>query len=280
MEFGSVNKILTASFVDGPGNRAVVFLQGCNLNCLYCHNPYTINECNHCGACVNTCPADALEIINGKVFWIPEKCTECDTCINVCPHSSSPKVRQMAADEIWEEIDPSVPFLSGVSVSGGEPLLQIPFLVEFFQLIHEKSSLTTLIETNGFVDQVDLKIVLPHVDLVQIDLKCSDESLHEELTGQPFENIKESIRTVYDSGKLYSIQQVIVDGFTSDEEQIKQTADILTSIDSSIPLRLVKFRPHGVRNAAADWQVPSDEKMIKLQQIVIEKGLSSVRVSL
>lgn len=84
-----VNKIIHSSVVDGPGNRAAVFLQKCNFKCSYCHNPETIGQCVQCGACVEKCPAKALSLKDGKIVWDEDKCCECDTCIHVCPHIST-----------------------------------------------------------------------------------------------------------------------------------------------------------------------------------------------
>ncbi|MDW1844049.1 4Fe-4S dicluster domain-containing protein, partial [Vibrio sp. Vb0839] len=76
-----VTRILPFSCVDGPGNRLVIFLQGCNYQCLNCHNPHTINHCNHCGDCVAECPAGALKFDeNNNVVWLKEECTHCDHC--------------------------------------------------------------------------------------------------------------------------------------------------------------------------------------------------------
>ena len=94
---------------------------------------------------------------------------DCDTCIEVCPYFSSPKVKQMTSKQVWQVIDPLQPFISGVSVSGGEPAVQIPFLVEFFELIKESSSLTTYMETNGFYEIEQIKPLLPLLDMVQVD---------------------------------------------------------------------------------------------------------------
>ena len=86
-----VNKIIPFSSVDGPGNRTSIFLQGCNIDCKYCHNPETRKVCIHCGICVPGCPSKALSIDqSGKVRWNPSLCIDCDLCIHVCPHDSSP----------------------------------------------------------------------------------------------------------------------------------------------------------------------------------------------
>lgn len=280
MTHGKVNKILNSSFVDGPGNRAVVFLQGCNFNCLYCHNPYTINECIHCGVCVPECPAGALIQENGKVVWIEEKCTDCDTCISVCPYHSSPKVKSMSPSEVWAQIAPVKPFISGVSVSGGEPALQPEFLLEFFKLVKENSDLTTLIETNGYHSIEEMQPVLPYLDLVQVDLKAIDEEKHLELTGKPLEPVLKAVRNYHQAGILYSIQQVTVEGFTANVAQVEKLADFLVDIDPAIRLRLVRFRSHGTLAPAADWDSPDDDLMNNLVSTAKSRGLLNVTKSL
>ncbi|MEA3510897.1 MAG: 4Fe-4S binding protein, partial [Actinomycetota bacterium] len=88
---GRLNRVLRFSTVDGPGNRFVIFVQGCNFNCVSCHNPYTITDCNHCGLCVDPCPEDALAIETGPVVVVDRNtCTGCDVCIDVCPSDSTP----------------------------------------------------------------------------------------------------------------------------------------------------------------------------------------------
>jgi pyruvate formate lyase activating enzyme len=161
---GAVNKILKQSFVDGPGNRAVIFLQGCNFRCLYCHNPYTQTICCHCGICVSACPHGALSVQTNRVVWDDTLCQECDACIHACPQNSSPHVRELTTEQIWEVIAPVEPFLSGVTASGGEPTQQIDFLINFFSFIKQKTGLTTLVETNGCVEIKHLKSLLPVLD--------------------------------------------------------------------------------------------------------------------
>ena len=100
-----VNKIIPFSSVDGPGNRTAVFLQGCNINCRYCHNPETRALCKECGLCVEKCPEQALKkSADGKIIYHPEKCVQCDTCIHVCPHDSSPRTAVMTPEECYEKV--------------------------------------------------------------------------------------------------------------------------------------------------------------------------------
>ena len=277
---GIVNHILKKSFVDGPGNRAVIFLQGCNFRCLYCHNPYTINLCTACGLCVETCPQHALTLGNGKIFWNEDICVECDACIRTCPHSASPRTCTYIPEELWQEVARIGPFITGISVSGGEPSLQVPFLAKFFQLVKENSDLTTLIETNGFAGPQAYTDMLPWLDMAMVDLKCSDPRKHLELTGQPLDTVLESIRFFVAQGKLQQVQQVIAPAYTDQAEDMRRTAGLLAGIDPAIPLRLLRFRPHGTSGPAAQWQSPDDERMDILVETARGCGLATVERSL
>ncbi len=277
---GYINNILAHSFVDGPGNRLVVFLQGCNFNCLYCHNPYTIHLCNSCGTCVPACPSNALSIFNGKILWLPDRCVDCDTCITVCPHQSSPKVKQYSPEQLWDRLRTDMRYVSGISVSGGEPMLQAEFVGSFFELVKNHSHLTTLIETNGFVGPSAYKPLLKHLDSALVDLKTIDQDLHVKITGKPLEPVLGSIIFLHEQRKLHAVQQVIVPGFTDTIEHIRLSARLIKKIDPSITLHLLRFRPHGTAGHARSWGSPQDDLMDKLVRTAMEEGLLHVKRSL
>ena len=276
---GWVNHILRQSFVDGPGNRAVVFLQGCNLQCLYCHNPYTINLCNNCGLCLDNCPSGALTRTGDVVAWNPELCTECDTCIQTCPNNSSPRTRLMLPQEVWQELKPSSRFISGVTISGGEPVLQTDFIAGLFEIIKKSSSLTTLIETNGYAGPQSYLPLINDLDMAIVDLKAFDHQRHRDLTGRDLASVLETIRFLHDRGKLYAIQQVVVPGYTDSDASASATARWLADIDPNIRLKFLRFRPHGTSGPAAKWRSPSNEVMDQLVHTALQAGLIHVERS-
>jgi len=86
-----VSRVLPFSCVDGPGNRLVLFLQGCNFSCPGCHNPHTIGLCDDCGDCLAVCPSGALTMSEGKVHWQEALCTDCDACLRPARAAPIPK---------------------------------------------------------------------------------------------------------------------------------------------------------------------------------------------
>ena len=179
---GVVTKIIPFSSVDGPGNRTAIFLQGCNINCKYCHNPETRNHCVNCGLCVQVCPQKALSLENGKVSFDASACISCDTCIKTCPHGSTPKTRLMTAEEVMEIVRKQVPFIRGITVSGGECMLQPDFVAELFKLA-KKENLGTLIDSNGTIDFREYPELLSVSDGVMLDIKAFFPEDHMNVTG-------------------------------------------------------------------------------------------------
>ncbi len=272
---GQINKILPQSFVDGPGNRSVVFLQGCNFQCLYCHNPYTINSCNGCGVCVASCPVGALTFEDGAVHWDADICEDCETCLDVCPNLSSPRIWTLTPEQTWEKLKPNALFVSGVTVTGGEPTQQPEFLSAFLKIVKAESNLDTCIETNGDVSEEILDVLLPDLDHVMVDLKAFDSKIHQTLTGRDNTQTLASIRKISEAGKLHMVRTTVVPGYTNDENNIAATAQFLAAFNPGIHLRLLRFRPHGTRGDALNWESPSNEEMDYLVDIAIQNGLKN-----
>lgn len=269
-----VNKIIPFSCVDGPGNRIAIFLQGCNQNCLYCHNPETINLCRNCGECVETCPAGALSIAEGLVAYDYEACCSCDACLNTCPFDASPKIRGMAPGQLLDEVKAYFPFISGITTSGGECSLYPDFLTQLYALVRAGGK-TTYMDTNGQVPLWDKKELLEVTDKTMIDLKAGSEEDHRMLTGSGLLIPVENIRQMAALGKLYEIRTVVVPEAVDNLRTIELGSRLIAPYPE-IRYKLIKFRHYGVRKNFAAAKEPSDEMMEELKARAGQLGVKEV----
>lgn len=270
-----VNKIIPFSNVDGEGNRTAIFLQGCNYNCLYCHNPETINHCNHCGLCVPHCEYGALSKIDGKVVYDIEKCQNCDRCIAQCKRNSSPKITPMTVEDILKYLQKTSYFISGITVSGGECTLQSDFLTELFREV-KKMGLTTFIDTNGSTPIYNNKELLEVMDKTMIDLKAYDSEENKMLTGLENQTVIENIKILGKLDKIYEIRTVVVPQVLDSRKTVDEGSKLLASINPNIIYKLIKYRPLGVRENLIKSTVPTQEYMEELKEIAISNGCKNV----
>ncbi|CAM3015170.1 YjjW family glycine radical enzyme activase [Vibrio neptunius] len=264
-----VSRILKFSCVDGPGNRLVLFLQGCNFNCINCHNPHTINYCNHCGDCVAGCPENALSFdTNKKVVWDENQCTHCDQCIDVCTYRSSPKVRHYSVSEIIEMINEQKWFLSGVTISGGEATMQLPFIVELFKYIKENKALchlTCFIDSNGYLGESGWDRVLPYLDGVMIDLKSWQEETHQWLVGRDNHKVVQSIRYLADKQKLHELRLLHIPNRSDLDKEVTEVARLINTLPDNVIVRLNAFQHHGVMGEALEWPKCTESQMLQFR---------------
>ena len=272
-----VNRILPFSSVDGPGNRTVIFLQGCNFNCRYCHNPETISRCIACGQCISACPSGALESSNGKVTWNSTSCISCDACLATCCSKSSPKAVLITVGDVMKTINKVRPFISGVTVSGGECTLQKEFLVELFYEVH-KSKLTAFVDTNGSIDFSKQEMLTNSMDMAMLDIKSFDEKEHVMLTGMSNDLVLKNAEYLAKLDKLYEIRTVIVPGLLDNHRNVREISGMISRLNPDIKYKLIKFRPLGVLGEMKKVPVPSNKLMEELKKSVEEKGCRNVIV--
>ncbi|MDD3924408.1 MAG: YjjW family glycine radical enzyme activase [Erysipelotrichaceae bacterium] len=272
-----INKIIDQSLVDGFGNRTAIFLQGCNLNCHYCHNPETINHCINCGLCVSTCPSHALSMINGKVVYDIDKCINCDTCIKLCPYDSSPKVQLLSVEEVFDHISKNIPFIRGITLSGGECTLNPVFIKELFALA-KAEDLSTLLDSNGTYDFISDPSILKNCDGVMLDIKAYRDDDHFVLTDHHNQNIIENALYLAKIHKLKEIRTVIV----FDDDKAKETVSNIAALladhveTNNMTYKLIKYREYGVRKKYQNFKQPSDSLMSELKDIALVSGFKDV----
>ncbi|NLM43720.1 MAG: YjjW family glycine radical enzyme activase [Clostridiales bacterium] len=274
---GLVNKIIPFSSVDGPGNRTAIFLQGCNFNCLYCHNPETINLCNNCGTCTKVCPTQCLTMENGIVHWDKEKCIECDNCLKACKNCSCPRTTYMTVEEVIKAIENTRPFISGITLSGGECMLQKEFVIELFEEV-KKLGLTAFIDSNGSIPFYGDDRLMKAIDAVMLDVKSYDKEEHKMLTGQDNEIVFKNMEYLASINKLYEIRTVIVPDILNNEKNVDSISKRLSELNPSIKYKLIKYRPIGVRTEIIKSSMPSEDMMEKLKSIAIKNGCKDVIV--
>lgn len=208
MMSGTVFDIQRFSVHDGPGIRTTVFLKGCSLRCFWCHNPEGIHpqpeiqfepeKCIGCGDCVKICEHGAQHLVDGERIYDRDCCTVCGQCIETCFAGGLSLVgKSMSVDEVLVEVLQDAAFYpssgGGVTFSGGEPVLQTDFLHDLLVRC-QSEGVHTAIETAGHYPWARLERLLPHIDMVMMDIKHMDSAQHKAATGAPNELILANAR--------------------------------------------------------------------------------------
>lgn len=238
------------SAVDGPGNRFVVFLQGCTFDCAACHNPYTIQPCIDCGACVPACPTGALTMPLRRVLWDEKLCAGGHACLTVWPHDSTPKARTRTVAELLERVRRAAPFLSGITVSGGEATLQAGFVRALFDAVKADPTtarLSCFVDTNGDAPRATWELLDPVTDGVMVDLKCLDPAIHVRITGSSNAHTLRTIEHLAATGKLYEVRLLMLPGLNDADDLLAATGEWLADLDPRMRVKVIGFRHHGVR---------------------------------
>ncbi len=194
--------------------------------------------------------------------------------INIKDHSGS---SIMTVEEVVEKIKESIPFIRGVTVSGGECMIYSKFITELFKEV-KKLNLTTMIDTNGSFDFSKEEELLEYTDSIMLDIKAFDRDIHKELTGEDNKTVLENALFLAERDKLYELRTVIIPDDLNNEETIIGIADILREElkDKDIKYKLIRYRPMGVREEFTDFKTPSKAYMEELKNLAIEKGFKEV----
>lgn len=202
--YAKVHSVESFGTVDGPGIRYVIFLQGCNLQCKYCHN------------------RDTWEINGGEY---------------------------KSLDEIFEKIknykNYIIPSGGGVTVTGGEPLIQVKFIIELFKKLKEEG-INTCIDTSGmFAISEDIKEVLKYTDLVLLDIKHIDDEKCKNLVGVSNKRELEFAKYLSENNKKMWIRQVLVPGYTDDEQDLIRLKEFLSTLKTVEKVQILPYHSMG-----------------------------------
>ena len=238
---GRINKLETFGSVDGPGVRFVVFTQGCPMRCLFCHNPETWDFKGE----------DAFDISAEDLLK-----------------------KALRYQSYWGKD-------GGITVSGGEPLMQMDFLIEFFELA-KAAGVHTCIDTSGvnFVRNEPyfgkFERLMKSTDLQLVDLKIIDPAEHKKLTGHPIDHNLDMFRYLDEIGKPIWIRHVLVPGISDNDQYLDRTREFIQSLHyvqkvEVLPyhsLALAKYQELGIDYALKDTKSPSPERIAHAKRIL------------
>lgn len=278
---GLVTDTIEFSAVDGPGNRFVVFLQGCTFDCAACHNPYTIQPCIDCGACVPVCPTGAITLDLGRISWDEQLCAGGDACLRACPHDSTPKARSRTVAELMARIRRAAPFLTGITVSGGEATMQAGFVHALFAAVKgdpETAALTCFVDSNGDALRSVWELLAPVTDGVMVDLKCLDPGIHLQITGSSNERTLRSIEHLVGTGMLHEVRLLMLPGLNDDDDLLAHTGRWLADLDPRMRLKVIGFRHHGVRSGPLALVEPTAAQREHYRDVLAGQGQFTITV--
>jgi pyruvate formate lyase activating enzyme len=251
---------------DGPGIRTTVFLKGCSLRCKWCCNPESIHpkselafdfkKCigeKECGWCLKACPENAINFVDTdgtvRINW--DLCTNCGKCVPVCPPEALYEFgRDMTVDEVLAEVEQDAVFYrqsgGGITLSGGECMLQPEFSIALFAEAHRRG-INTTIETTGNAPWDVFRRVLEHADTILHDHKLSDPALHKRWTGVDNVRIKANYQRAYEAfpTKTFIARTPVIPGVNDDEEHIRTVLAFIKPYKNVVDYQLLPYHRYG-----------------------------------
>ena len=274
---GIITNIQRFSLTDGAGIRTTVFFKGCNLNCVWCHNPesqdfnpqmmFYKDKCKGCGKCRKVCQS-------------PEQCILCGKCELYCS-ADARKVcgKDYTVEEVLEEIVKDTAYYGntggGVTFSGGECMLQIDFLEAILKKCKD-NGIHTAVDTAGHVPFERFERILPYTDLFLYDIKCYDEEKHKKYIGVGNELIFQNLGKLFANNAKVWIRIPVIPDVNNTIEEMKNIKQFLDKIGKPEKIELLPYHAMGehkysaIGRETALFQTPNESEIILLKRVFDE----------
>lgn len=228
---------------DGPGIRTTIFVKGCPLNCVWCHNPegispkpvklYTKKKCIGCQSCVDICPQHNLILTPDGIKDLGN-CILCGKCTDECPTLALQMAgKEWKMEDLMEIVEKERKVMEdsggGVTICGGEPLMHPNYVVELLTELRLRHFHCT-VDTTLYASEHTIRQVMSLTDLFLVDLKLMDSDKHRRFTGVPNESILQNIRFISEAGTKFWIRIPLIEGVNADERNLEASATFISSL--------------------------------------------------
>jgi pyruvate formate lyase activating enzyme len=297
----SVLSITRMTIHNGPGIRTLILFKGCPLRCLWCSTPESQkaepeiaiypSKCIHCGECVPVCSLHAINLTNETVSINRSLCNNCGKCAQVCyPEAIELLGQPMTVEELLTEAKKDVVIYKhsggGVTISGGEPLLDPEFTLKLLRALKEEG-ISVGVDTCGHVPWANIQQMLPYIDFFLWDIKHMEPEKHKRLTGVSNKLILSNARRVSERNISIYIRVAVIPGYNDSEENIRATCEFAQGLSSAVEVDLIPLhhlgkaryeslnRPYPI----ADIPLVPDSVLQNMKRLVESYGLKCSIVS-
>lgn len=256
---GIVFDIQKFALHDGPGIRTTVFLKGCPLNCKWCSNPEAMlvrpqlsfykDRCTDCMDCVDACETRALIDSNGNLIVDFQKCNACRDCIDRCDEKALTIFGyEISVEEVINEVEKDKIYFQksggGMTLSGGDALLQFDFAKDILRLSKE-CSISTCLQTEGYAHTEKFREILPYIDLFLFDYKMGNDELHRRYTGVSNELILKNLDFLLQNNAQVILRCIIIPGINDTSEHFNSIAQLYFKYENIEKVEIMPYHNYG-----------------------------------